>query len=95
MAVNPDKLREFEEWLRTPNGYHVWQAFMGIAVVSKRRGKRHNARIIAEMVRERTDIPLDKDKRKINNNLIPLLARHAMLHVKELEGYFELRDCKL
>lgn len=89
-----------ERWQDYPDGFfawldanrEIWREFVTRAQAVKRSGRsRFSARMIMENIRWNTMLR-DKDVTfKVNNNVIPGLARLAMAAHPELEGMFELR----
>ena len=78
------------EW-RTAN-YPLWLSFYTEAERVRSTGRKHySARTIAEVLRHNAAVRGDDPHFKINNNVIPLMARMYMT-VARCPGFFETRN---
>lgn len=86
---NADQFREgFEAWLIA--NWHIWREFSKQADIVEQRFAHYSARTIIEWMRHHTALAESNGLGwKINNNVIPDLARLYML--MKAPGFFETR----
>lgn len=82
---------EFTDWLNANMG--IWVRFMLEANKIWDSGRRHySARTIVEYMRHETAVRERSGEWKINNNVVPYLARTYMELYPARAGFFALRD---
>ena len=94
VACKPDLFRaEFYLWLQ--DNFEIWKAFEAEANRIWQRGRAHySARTIAEYLRHETALRQAGGEFKLNNNVVPDLARLYSLMWPERRGLFEFREHK-
>lgn len=94
VKAKPDLFRaDFMDWL--DRNFHVWLAFEREANVIWSRGRDHwSARTIGEYLRHQTaiaEVPSEYGF-KLNNNILPDLARLYECHYPQRKGFFTKRE---
>jgi hypothetical protein len=83
----------FWKWISEPKNLHLYNEFSLRAHEMARRRERYSARTIIEVLRWNTDLSDTSETFKIQNNMVPGMARLWMRdngHV--YPKFFELRD---
>lgn len=81
--------REFHDWL--DENWGIWLRFREEADKIRATGRTHyGARTIAEFIRHETALR-ERGDFKLNNNMVPDLARLYMLVTPDSEKFFETR----
>lgn len=79
--------REFRK-----KNYTLWWHFIVAADEVRDTGRKHySARTIAEVLRHNSVVRGEEGQYKINNNMIPVMARMYM-KLRKCPGFFELRN---
>jgi len=85
--------QKFNEWVHTPEGGHVANLFIRMAIGLNRSGHKVGAKLIFERIRWHFEVRRAKSSQyKLNNNYHAYLSRLAMERVPELAGYFDTRE---
>jgi hypothetical protein len=83
----------FWKWLADPQNRKLYDAFSRRANQMAQRRKRYSARTIIEVMRWNTDLRDTSTTFKIQNNMVPGMARLWMRdHGKQHPNFFQLRD---
>lgn len=78
------------EWLE--GNWPIWARFRAEADKVRASGREHYAaRTIAEFLRHQTALREPSGEFKLNNNVVPMLARLYMAVTPGADGFFELR----
>ncbi len=85
--------REFNDWIRSPDGLHVYLEAVDRCYRLRKRGVKHyGVKAIFESIRYDWTVGLLGDGEfRLNNNHTSLLARFIMAKHPQLEGFFEIR----
>ena len=82
---------EFSDWLQLNRP--IYDSFVAAALKMKRTGRGHySSRTIVELLRWHSDLRDSDTSFKINHNMAPQMARHAMRTNFELAGFFRTVD---
>ena len=85
----------FAYWLQTREGSKIAVQFVKAAQQLKSRGfTRYGAKAICEYIRFNHALKTGADGFKLNNNVTSRLARWAMVHYPDLNGFFSIRELK-
>lgn len=93
-AFPPTLQEQFNAWLATPDGQHVYREVVTRARSLRSRGWQHfGIAAIWEAIRYDWSVRVgpDGDGWKVNNNHRAFMARQVMADCADLQGFFETR----